>query len=346
MRHSVLNLLLLKVLMLACVCLYAQKGQKATLLRIYEDNDFLNIRGKGTDRAYSGGTRLDLFYRQNRKPFLFPAFLESKKDSTIFFGQWGLMQTIFTPDNISDADFQPNDYFYSGALFVIHSLYSFNPLRQYSFQLELQLGIRGPAAFGKQAQTFMHRLIGYTIPMGWDNQLPNMPVINASLFFEKQIASSSKYFELIAGVKLHMGTLRNGITVSHQFRWGLMNSYFSGYISQFSGSLFNKNQKGNKIQAYVVVKPELQFVFSNALLEDCFFGKTTTRQVDSRRLDMLTGINSHTPSDIRNMVYAINYGVVLSSGKCALSFVQNTSSEMRKGTYSHEVGNISLYFHL
>lgn len=43
-------------------------------------------------------------------------------------------------------------------------------------------------------------------------------------------------------------------------------------------------------------------------------------------------------------VYSISYGAVATSGNFSISFIQNTSSAMMKGLYSHEVGNISLYF--
>jgi len=124
----------------------AQTKTEASLFRIYEDNDFLNIRSTGTDKAYSGGTRFDLFYNQKTKHRLFPGILKPKHDSIVNIAGWGFMQTIFTPNNISHPYFQPNDYFYSGALFIIRSLYSYNLERHYSFQTELQLGIRGPAA--------------------------------------------------------------------------------------------------------------------------------------------------------------------------------------------------------
>ena len=344
MRQHLLHLLFLQVVIPASLCLYAQTKQGACLLRIYEDNDFLNIRGKGTDKAYSGGTRFDLFYEQKRKPRLFPGILRSKKDSTINIRGWGLMQTIFTPNDISDPYFQPNDYFYSGALFIIRSLYSYNPVRHYSFQTELQLGIRGPAALGKQSQTFIHRMIHYTIPMGWDNQLQNAPVINVNFTFEKQVTPLNKNFELIAGGKVYLGTLRNGLTFSPQIRWGLMNPYFNGYINQFSGTLCSSNKMKNKIQAYIVIKPEIQLVFNNALLEGGLFAKKPAVKFDNRLSVIPSDINNYAARDIRNWVYAINYGAVVSSGKFAISFIQNTSTEMRKGTYSHEVGNISMCF--
>ncbi|KAK6033584.1 hydrolase, alpha/beta domain protein [Ostertagia ostertagi] len=182
--------------------LNAQTNQTTSIFRIYEDNDFINIRGKGTDKAYSGGTRLDLFYEQKTKPQLFPGMLLSKNDSAVFTGSWGIMQMVFTPNNIKDPYFEPDDYFYSGALFIIHSLTSYSPARRYSFQAELQLGVRGPAALAKQTQTFVHRIIHYTIPMGWDNQLQNAPIINMNFGLEKQVTKSNKYFELLAGGKM------------------------------------------------------------------------------------------------------------------------------------------------
>jgi hypothetical protein len=324
--------------------MYGQTKQEGSLFRIYEDNDFFNIRGKGTDKAYSGGTRFDLFYEQKKRRHFLSHFLRPKKDSTIMIRGWGLMQTIFTPNNISNPYFEPDDYFYSGALFIIRSLYTYNPERHYSFQTELNVGVRGPAALGRQSQTFLHRMIHYTIPMGWDNQLQNAPIINVNFTFEKQVTRPQKYFELIAGGKVEIGTLRNGFTFSPQIRWGLMNPYFSGYINQFSGPRLHVNKKRNKLQAYIVIKPELQLVFSNALVEGGLFAKKPTVKFDNRQSVNPALINSNSAKDIRNCVYAINYGVVVSTGKFAMSFIQNTSTEIRKGTYSHEVGNVSLYF--
>lgn len=37
-------------------------------------------------------------------------------------------------------------------------------------------------------------------------------------------------------------------------------------------------------------------------------------------------------------------GIVVSKGALGISFSQNFSSELLKDTYSHEVGNISVYF--
>jgi len=107
MRKYLLRLLFLQISFSGSFCIYAQIKKGASLFRIYEDNDFLNIRGKGTDKAYSGGTRFDLFCNQKTGCRLFARILKPKNNSSINIAGWGFMQTIFTPNDISDPFFNP-----------------------------------------------------------------------------------------------------------------------------------------------------------------------------------------------------------------------------------------------
>lgn len=111
MKKYLLHLLFLQVFISGSLCIYSQAKKEAILFRIYEDNGFLNIRGGGTDKAFSGGTRFDLFYNQKTKYHLFPGIFKPKHYSTVNIAGWVFMQTIFTPNNISDHYFQPNDCF-------------------------------------------------------------------------------------------------------------------------------------------------------------------------------------------------------------------------------------------
>lgn len=47
-------------------------SQPDHLFRIYEDNDFINIAGKGTDKGYTNGTRFDYFYLKKAPSHFFP----------------------------------------------------------------------------------------------------------------------------------------------------------------------------------------------------------------------------------------------------------------------------------
>ncbi len=341
MRRSVWYLILPGIItLLPSSGVFAQEKRMNSLLRIYVDNDFFNIRGRGTDRAYTGGLRFDLFYEKKNKSILVPG-ARSNRDSSVYMGQWGIMQAAFTPGNISSPYFQPHDYFYSAALFVNHSQFYYNRAKHYSFQTEFQLGIRGPAAFGQQSQTFFHRAIDYTIPKGWDNQLQNAPLVNANFTFEKQIASPGRRIELIAGVKSFLGTFKTGLSIYPLLRVGIMTPYFDGYIGQVSGKPQSGSQKKNKLQAYLIIRPDIQFVLNNALVSG---GAFATRPV--LKLDDRTSSIGYSNSGIRHCVYSIDYGVIVSKGRFGLSFIQNTSSEWKKSTYSHEFGNVSLYLGL
>ena len=322
----------------------AQTEKSGKLLRVYEDNDYLNIRGKGTDKAYTAGTRLDIFYHPKKRLWMIPRFLTGDKANNIYEGEWGLMQMLFTPNNISVTYFQPKDYFYSGALFVMHSLYCYNPSKHFSFKTELLAGIRGPAAFGEQTQTFIHRMIHYTLPQGWNNQLKNSPLANINLTLEKQLASNNNWVELIGGAKVLAGTLQNGLSFYPIIRFGLMNGYFNGYFSQFSGTRKKRASNNNKIQAYFIVKPEMQFVLDNSLIEGGVFAKTPNIKLADGSSTSSSVATDCSVKSINHLVYSIGYGAVVTTGKLGLSFIQNASTESKKGTYSHEVGNLSIYF--
>ena len=48
-----------------------ESKEPTKLFRMYEDDDYFNIRGKGTDKSYSNGTRLDFFYQKKNKSRFF-----------------------------------------------------------------------------------------------------------------------------------------------------------------------------------------------------------------------------------------------------------------------------------
>src|SRR5438105_5875223 len=152
------------------------------MLRIYEDNDFINIRGDGTDEGYTNGTRLDIFFVKNKRPrFFIDRWMPKAGDSSVNTYGWGIMQVMITPSDISKHIPDANDYPYSGALFVAHSLHATNPVKKYNLQTELLMGVMGPPALAKQLQVLAHRIINYQQPMGWDHQLKTDVLLNLNL---------------------------------------------------------------------------------------------------------------------------------------------------------------------
>lgn len=345
-----------------------QQDTPTRLLRLYEDNDFINIRGQGTDNAYTNGTRIDFFYTKKRPSRWFIDRLMPKAgDSSVNLFGWGVTQLMFTPDNIASTDYQPNDYPWSGGLFATHSLYSYNPRKKYDFQTELILGAMGPASLADQTQKGVHRFIQYQQPKGWGHQFRNDLLLNINLTAEKQLWSWRSAVEVIGGSQAFLGTMLNGVAVYPLIRIGKMSPYFQGYLSQYTSHRTHIGSKRrSRLQAYFVLKPEASLIFTNALLEGGMFtsnpnlqqgngiekgtatnGTVTTGQANSASQPTQSGSASQPPTpyhDLQRVVYSINYGAVVSSGYFSISFIQNTSSAMMKGLYSHEFGNISLYF--
>ena len=85
--------------------------------------------------------------------------LPTAGDSSINVAGWSLAQLMVTPEDISTTEYQPNDYRYAGSLFVTRSFHSYNPIKKFSYQSELLVGIRGPHALARQTQTAIHALI-------------------------------------------------------------------------------------------------------------------------------------------------------------------------------------------
>lgn len=78
-------------------------------------------------------------------------------------------------------------------------------------------------------------------------------------------------------------------------------------------------------------------MFTNALLEGGLLTSNPNMQKGP-------GKDATPYHDLNRLVWSANYGAVVSSGHFGISFIQNTSSAMMKGLYSHEVGNLSVYY--
>ncbi|HET6254850.1 MAG TPA: lipid A deacylase LpxR family protein [Puia sp.] len=316
------------------------------MFRIYEDNDFLNARGCGTDDAYTNGTRLDYFYQPLHPPknpidHILP---KAGAHSLNIYG-WGIMQLMYTPQNITDPAYQPDDYPWSGALFATHTLYSYNPVKKYDLQTELELGVIGPAALAQQAQTGFHRLIHYFKPQGWNHQYPNDILANVNVTAERQLAGNGSNIEWIGGSRLTAGTMMNSLTLYPLLRLGRMNPYFKGLFTQFASTGRNTRHHKNW-QLYFICRPEVQFIVSEAVLQGGMFTRNPNMAVNTApaKPQQQPPVPPEPYHPINHVVFASNFGAVASIGDVSISFNQNSSTAMMKGLYSHEVGNISLYF--
>ncbi len=285
---------------------------------------------------------------------------------------WSIMEMMFTPKNIGDTAFQPNDYPWSGALFITHSRSSYNPTEHYLLQTEVVAGIIGPAAGAGPIQAGFHRLIHYRQPRGWRNQFRNDLLLNLNLALEKQLlalpsgTAARPWLEFIGGTHLSGGTMDNEASLYTLLRIGRMTPYFNGLLSQYSGPSKAQNSHKDQWQLYFTVRPQVTAVATNALLQGGVFSKKPDESIYNA--EPATSLNTEasgpagktTPPSpapatvivksyspyhrLDGLVYNIDCSAVLAFRRFSISYTQDWSSALMKGLYTHQFGNFSLYF--
>jgi len=343
MKKTVLIAFLLLLQIFSIPVLHAQNEKTAYMLRLYEDNDFLNDMGRGTDEAYTNGTRIDLFYTGNHRSIL-DRWMPRAGDSSINIYALSIVEMMYTPSDIVNDCYQPHDYSWAGALYTSHTLYSYNPQKKYDFQTEVLAGIMGPHAFAKPLQQTAHHLIDDpSIPQGWDNQFGDDILLNINFTAEQQLMHIGNYIELVGSGQVLAGTMTDAIDMSLLLRVGKMQPYFNGFIQQKT-----TGKKGGRVQVYFKVKPGVQLVAWNSMLEGGMFNQ----KPDVKVAEAITG-NADTHGSeymqqpvptIENVVTYLSYGAVVAAGPLSISYTQTHTTELVKNTYSHTYGNISVSY--
>jgi hypothetical protein len=333
-------LMVLLMLLLIAGATQAQDSIYSKMLRVYEDNDIINIAGDGTDQGYTNGTRLDWFYIKKQRPrFFIDRLLPAAGDSSVNTYGWGIMQVMITPRDIWKRKPDPSDYPYSGALFVTHSLHTTNSIKKYNLQTSWLAGIMGPQALAGETQKLVHSWVAFTKPQGWDHQLKTDLLLNASFAVEKQLFHIHQSVEVIGGSQVFAGTAFNGASLYSLIRIGKMTPYFNGYISQYS----HKAGKGLFRQIYFILHPGVEWAITNALLDGGIFNHNKENRI-------IEHANPNEPAQApptmeRNRLVAqLDYGVAIAAGRIGISFTQSMMTPAIKTSGGQEIGNVSVYF--
>src|SRR5690606_35732129 len=88
---------------------------------------------------------------------------------------FSISQSLYTPTDYSRADLIPDDRPYAA---ILMASFGYNARSGDSLRTtQLQLGVIGPAALGKQVQRAVHHVFDGEDFRGWDNQLHNEPLL-------------------------------------------------------------------------------------------------------------------------------------------------------------------------
>jgi hypothetical protein len=195
---------------------------------------------------------------------------------------FGLGQSIYTPSDIQIATPLPDDHPYAGWLHVdTHFDYTtpevpldtWTSQRQHS--LELQLGIVGPGAGGKEVQTWVHEINDDKKPQGWHNQLHNEPGLLVSYQWQRRYLHPSRGLDFTPSIMGAAGNVQTYAAAGVTMRFGDNLAGFPQRPTEPSrvlkGQLRDDHAMCGKIhfisECYVFVSGEARYVARNIFLD-------------------------------------------------------------------------------
>lgn len=184
------------------------KDQDNSFLTVTVENDLF---GAGTDENYTNGVRLT-YFDDNANP---PELVRSLGEAVPFFNvnsttnvYYSLGHNLYTPRDITTGT--PNAADRPYAAFVYGSIGYSTVTDDHIDDIEVTLGIVGPASLGAQTQDFVHDLIDSDDPAGWGNQLRNEPGVMLAYQRTWPEALSAEFDPFFVRVAPHAGlTLGN-----------------------------------------------------------------------------------------------------------------------------------------
>ncbi|MBP8822798.1 MAG: lipid A deacylase LpxR family protein [Flavobacteriales bacterium] len=295
-------------------------------MQVAWDNDYLIFKGDGTDRYYTNGVRVEYFFRREKRNFLQRVLLQVADDDNLY--GLGLAQHMFTPSRINIAEVQPDDRPYAGALFAIHSLRSMDRAKRMTVTTEMNIGVIGPLSMAGQAQTWVHGAIGYTIPEGWGNQVPNDIILNYNLEVEREVVHVPGKLIVSGIMDAYAGTLYDAMGAGFSLRMGRVQSPYDATSEASNGA--------RKYQLYLLMRPTARVIYYNALLQGGIMHHITASEEGyTLGKDQMERISAFT-----------EVGVVYERPKLSIKLAQKMRTAPFKGGHALEYGSVTAAFNL
>ena len=279
--------------------------------RFNYDNDFFSA--------------LDLYYTQGYSFELAGVWLEKNPVNKIFItagnnsNVYGLLfeQSGFTPTDITADEILYGDRPFAATIALKSFLSSTDTINKSRFTSSLTLGMIGPAAFGDEMQTGIHKWIDDDIPMGWQYQIKNDVIINYELGYEKQLFNLSNIFALTSQLKVRLGTLNTNLSTGFTATLGILNNPFSA-------------QANRPFQVYLFAHPAGTLVGYDTTMQGGLFNTKSPYTIPD--------------SDIERVTLQNSYGIVIKYRSLYLEYFQSAVTREFATGSSHRWGGFKAGF--
>ncbi len=292
-RHKLLVLLLAVGLPVA----HAQpRPPDGSELQLFVENDLL----ARTDRYYTNGIKLG-----GGAPFdllQLPATAVLKQlapegGGAIHLGLF-LGQNLYTPKSISISQAQPFDRPWAAWLYLggVAQRAKDNRLDT----VEIDLGLVGPSALGKEVHAGWHDLIGATQPKGWHNQIPNEPAFLVSYMAKSKHAFGSGQgigLELIPHAGATLGTVMTLARVGALVRLGRHMTGFGPDTIEPGGAMLQNMRRdiepgrSHGVEWYVFAGLDHRLVAHNIFLDGAVFRDSPSVRKRPHVYDVTLGLS-------------------------------------------------------
>ena len=222
-------------------------------IRFFYDNDFFSAQ----DYYYTQGINLQYVHpiiKDNPINFL---LIKSGNGNKIY--GLSIEHNVFTPSSIRHEEVLLNDHPFSAFMLLKSFVRSKNEKTGDVLSSAFSIGFIGPAAYGKEMQTSIHRWLKNLLPLGWDHQIQNDLILNYQFSYEKMFVRAPGTFHLAGIATLNAGTLLDDISAGLQFRvgkfyessdkksafyiYGRSQVYSNFYDATLNGGVFNNSNE-------------------------------------------------------------------------------------------------------
>jgi len=241
-RIAIVGFSVLTVFAFECFAESPEMARSGGLWRFEFDNDVFT----GSDNAFTAGASLQyhspLFesWGEGRGAFVgsierwlgrsVPGLGDDGGEGRLVRDAFGLSHQIFTPDDISDPDLQPDDMPWAGVVGINVAMSSFDN-RQLG-AIQFYVGCMGPCSGAEAVQRFVHDDLGRgNSPAGWANQLDTKWLANLNYAYRRKLwidhdeAYNPGQFarDLAVGGQIAVGNYFTFVDAQVEFRfgWGL-----------------------------------------------------------------------------------------------------------------------------
>jgi len=302
--------------------------ESGTISLLFENDIFY-----GLDRDYTNGVQVSWTSAPDRAPAwalqsarVLPFFPDSGRVRATY----ALGQSIYTPSDITIENPPPSERPYAGWLYGSIGVISQTETRL--DQLNLQVGVVGPASLAEQTQTLVHEIVGADEPRGWSTQLRNEPGLVLTYQRSWRALVSVSSFGLGFDVTPHVGgALGNVFTYANagatlRLGWNLPDDYGPPRIQPSLPSAgYFEPQDGLGVYLFAGLD-------GRAVAQNIFLDGNTWR--DSRSVDK------------EPLVGDAQVGLAIAWGATRLAFTHVfRSREFESQEDTDEFGAVSLSFH-